>query len=58
VPRIQDFLRGFYAKPRGTPLLSRPGVLSTAKFAGKFPADRFDQHLTNLASDGILIIEV
>jgi hypothetical protein len=32
-----------------------PLRLTTAKSLRRFPADRFDQYLTNLASDGILL---
>jgi hypothetical protein len=38
--------------------LSRPKVVTSAMAVEKFSADRFEQYLTNVIGDGILIIEV
>jgi hypothetical protein len=49
---------GLHTKSCGTPLLSRAKYVTTAGPVTKFPADTFDQYLTNPIDDGILIIEV
>ena len=58
MPGIQGLLRWSPTEFYGTPFLSRPGDLSTAKSLRKVHPDRFDQYLTNPIGDGILIIEV
>jgi len=58
MPQMQAFLWELHTTFSGTPSLSPPGALTTAESLAKFRADRFDQYLTNVTSDGILLIEV
>jgi len=64
VPGIQGFLRGLNTKFCGIPRWSArsdtvgAGLVPASRPLQRFPADRFDQYLTNVSTGGILIIEV
>jgi hypothetical protein len=55
---VLGFLTRVFYEVMGKIIFVGAGVITAAQSLKKFPTDRFDQYLTKLARDGILLIEV